>query len=109
MLGDRVDGSTWFVSAFGAFALAFAINRALGNLGPDGTVSLVADPNPDRDNHLGSLQSLFLQTLNRVEQLPDMTRLIRLRRLHLETMKGLTSLTRWLPGYRPRGKRSRAW
>lgn len=41
---------------------------------------------------LTGLQSLFLQSLPQVKALPDLTPLRKLRRLHLETMKGLNDV-----------------
>jgi hypothetical protein len=52
--------------------------RGLAELGPISTLT--------------GLQSLFLQSLPRVTSLPNLERLIRLRRVHLENMKGLRDL-----------------
>ena len=51
-----------------------------------------------------SLRALFLQALRRVETLPDFHRATDLRRVRLETMKGLRDLARLQQ--RPRSKRS---
>lgn len=39
-----------------------------------------------------TLQYLFVQALRRVTELPDFSRLVNLRRVHIETMKGLTDI-----------------
>lgn len=42
---------------------------------------------------LTGLEALFLQSLRRVTQLPDFSPLERLRRIHLDNMKGITDIT----------------
>ena len=40
-----------------------------------------------------TLEFLFIQSLRRVTTLPSFARCVKLRRVHLETLKGLTDLT----------------